>query len=202
MSSCAELEPLLGAFEDGELKPHVMRDVALHVAGCSHCSAITGDYAIVAQQLREAAVEPAMEGFTAQVMTRVACMQPAWYVRLGRRLAASGEQASAWLSLTSMAIAVAALTVIIATPYVQHLAGRTAAVQVASNSQKPVVQAQAKTSQQIAALPASSAGAMPVVANQPDAEAQISRLDVDNPAVALWSAPGSNTTVIWVPDQH
>ncbi len=201
MTSCDEIGPLLGAFEDGELKPHVMRDIALHVASCASCSGVSADYAVLGYKLRETAVEPALEGFADQVMARVARLQPSWHVRLARRLTASGAEANAWLSMGAMAIAMAALTAIIVTPYAQRFAGGVAAVQLAGNAREPVAQAPANISRQIAAVSAGPSDAAPVAASRPDVQTEISRLEVDNPAVALWNAPENDTTVIWVPDQ-
>ncbi len=35
-----------------------------------------------------------------------------------------------------------------------------------------------------------------------DSHADISRLESGNPAVAVWSEPRKDTTVIWLPDQR
>jgi hypothetical protein len=38
--------------------------------------------------------------------------------------------------------------------------------------------------------------------NNGDAGTEISSLQSDNPSVAVWTAPETKTTVVWVPDQQ
>ena len=44
MPTCDQVKLLLGAFDDGELEPHEMEDVAFHVVGCTACKATLDDY--------------------------------------------------------------------------------------------------------------------------------------------------------------
>ena len=44
MARCEEMTLLLGPFEDGELEPHEMQEVARHLAGCPACETELAGY--------------------------------------------------------------------------------------------------------------------------------------------------------------
>jgi len=67
MAQCDDIAPLLGTFEDGELAPHEMQEVARHLAGCANCEETLAGYSNVGRLLREAATAPALDGFAIAV---------------------------------------------------------------------------------------------------------------------------------------
>ncbi len=44
MAECSEISLMLGAFEDAELEPNEMQEVAYHLARCDSCSSILSDF--------------------------------------------------------------------------------------------------------------------------------------------------------------
>ena len=192
---CDNIAPLLSAFHDGELEPHEMLEVARHTAGCATCDAILAAYGRMGTDLRETVIAEAPEWFAASVMTRIERLRPSMVTRFGRYLRDVNERIGAGLSLGAGAVAIAVLTAIIITPYIQRLATGQAHALVANAGH----------------LPASASGAIGGVAqndvsNQTDATNEahtvISRLEAKNPAVAVWSEPRTDTTVIWLPDRQ
>ena len=61
MADCREIAPLLGFFEDSELEPHEMQEVARHLAYCKGCETTLSDYAALGRRLRGAAAQPSLE---------------------------------------------------------------------------------------------------------------------------------------------
>jgi hypothetical protein len=62
--NCPEAESLLEAFHDGELDGRLMRDTAIHLAGCTRCVARLDEYERV-HALVEESVEAELSGFDA-----------------------------------------------------------------------------------------------------------------------------------------
>src|SRR5579859_6820338 len=71
MARCEDIKLLLGPFEDGELEPHEMQEVARHLAGCAECEDELADYRSLAVALRGAAAIPDLTGFTTSVLARI-----------------------------------------------------------------------------------------------------------------------------------
>ncbi len=198
MVDCSEIRPLLSAFGDGELEPPELLKVARHLAGCSDCERESADFSAVGIHLRdtlESAVSSIpLAGLTEAVQARISQLRPSLWSRFERWLEAVDERVSATLSLASAAIAIAALTAIILTPYArEYTAGHD--VQVAASAPVRPAAAAAQTRMAEAIAPAERALVE-------DSRAIISRLESENPAVAVWSEPRTDTTVIWLSEQH
>ena len=71
MAECGEISMMLGAFEDSELEPNEMQEVAFHLARCESCTSILADYSTLGRDLRSIAAEPALAGFSSAVIARV-----------------------------------------------------------------------------------------------------------------------------------
>ena len=92
MAQCDEIAPLLGSFQDGELLPHLMKEVARHLAGCKVCEETLAGYSAMGRLLRDAAPVPALDGFAMAVQVRLEQMRPSLRVRLGRWLETRRER--------------------------------------------------------------------------------------------------------------
>lgn len=196
MAECSDVLPLLSAFQDAELEPHRMLAVARHLAGCAGCEGVLNDFDTVGRELRDAAPVIPLEGFAEAVQNRIARLEPGPLGRIKRWLSSLEERMTAGLALASAAIAVAAVTALIITPYANRLmnsgaANTTTMVASASPALPPVNEA-------VVTAAAESAGKVAAA----DSHAIISRLEAKNPAVAVWSEPRTDTTVIWLPDQQ
>jgi anti-sigma factor RsiW len=215
MARCDDIKLLLGPFEDGELEPHEMQEVARHVVGCADCEAELADYRTLAVSLRGVAVTPDLAGFSAAVLARIEELPIPFGVRI-RRYLTSFSGIGATITTGFAAAAVAVVTAVILTPYFKQATfAATARAPAAITRSVPLAPA---TPQDIASADAQSAipaevanglsvggGSIAPVAGPPDMSgnsgAIISRLEADSPSVAVWSEPQSDTTVIWVPDQ-
>ena len=190
MTQCDDIAQLLGAFQDGELPPHTMREVARHLAGCNRCEQAAESYSTIGQMLRNAASTPALDGFASAVLARIESVRPSPLTRFGRWLDVRRERFGL---VTAMAFATAAaiLTIVIASPFAHKMidAGNHAARLAARDAHA--------VAQQAANAPAALASA---AGNEPGAI--ISKLETSNPDVAVWSEPTQGTTVIWLPDQQ
>ena len=71
MARCEDIKLLLGPFEDGELEPHEMQEVARHLAACTDCEDEVADYGALAVSLRGAAALPDLTGFTSAVLAGI-----------------------------------------------------------------------------------------------------------------------------------
>ncbi|MGH7906767.1 MAG: zf-HC2 domain-containing protein [Candidatus Binataceae bacterium] len=192
MADCSAIQPLLSAFEDGELEPHEMLEVARHLAGCGECECIIAGYGQMGITLRSLPAEISLDGFAAAVQARIAALRPSLRTRVGRWLDRFDERMTAAISLASAAIAIAALTAFVFTPYARRLAA----------SPPPVTVASAPANPAIAENPAIARVAESEENNSvEDSRTIISRLEAQNPAVAVWSEPQTDTTVIWLPEQ-
>jgi anti-sigma factor RsiW len=191
MAQCDDIAPLLGAFEDGELAPHEMHEVARHLASCKNCALALAACANVGGLLRDAAPAPSLEGFAMAVQARIEQLRPPLRVRLGRWLEDLGER---YGSATAMAFAMGAaalLTVVLTTPLARNVLGvRDRAVQVAARDAKAL---KADATRSLAAMAAAASHEPSTI---------ISKLETSNPDVAVWSEPSQDTTVIWLPDQQ
>src|SRR5215469_6006799 len=124
MADCSEISLLLGAFEDGELEPHEMQDVAYHLARCGSCTAAIGEIGALGRELRATVTVPSLEGFTEAVLKRIDNLpQPLWAC-ISKLLSRTSEQLTSGFAMGAAMAAVAAITTIIVTPYAQRFAAR------------------------------------------------------------------------------
>lgn len=211
MARCDEIGLLLGAFEDGELEPHEMQEVARHVVQCSACEAELNDYRRLGITLRGATALLNLNGFTDGVIARIDQLPAPFLARIRKYVASMTENMGGAMLGGLAGAAVAIVTAVLITPYArQFIANRhqgPQAQQVAMRS--PTTAVPAAPSGRLAS--AAPNGASPALSQPPgflDASsgvgrpsAVISRLEADSPSVAVWSEPQNDTTVIWVPDQ-
>ena len=120
MSDCNQISLLLGPFEDGELEPHEMQEVARHLATCSSCEELLGDYNAVGRELREVIAIPPLTGFAAAVDARIAELKTPLRERIGAFFESLNERWAAAFAMVSMAGAVAVLTALVLTPYLRR----------------------------------------------------------------------------------
>ncbi len=174
MADCAQVRQLVSSFQDAELEPPQMQQVAYHLGTCADCGGIVKDYTDIAAALRETTPQPDLEGFTARVLTRVESLRLPLRVRLGRLLDAMvGERLTAWLALGSTAMAAAALTAVLVAPYIYRSIGQAGSGQASTPNEPQLAMA--------------------------GSEAGMTSLESHFPSVAVWSE--GETPVIWVLDQ-
>jgi anti-sigma factor RsiW len=191
MAQCDDIAPLLGTFEDGELAPHEMQEVARHLAGCANCEETLAGYSNVGRLLREAATAPALEGFAIAVQARIEQLRPPLRVRLGRWFGAHRERFGGGMAVAFAMAAAAVLTIVITTPFARNMVGAGSHVtQLATRNARALARDTAKSS---AAIASATSGEPSTI---------ISKLESSNPNVAVWSEPSQDTTVIWLPDQQ
>lgn len=195
MAECSEISLMLGGFEDAELEPNEMQEVAYHLARCQSCSGILSEYSTVGRELRS--LTPTLDfsaanmaGFADAVIARIDRLPMPWYRRVERYFGRGADFLGSGFAWGGAVAAVAMLTIILLTPYAEQLTGRKLG--------RP-----APALNQIAAATV----AQPGTANDEssmadnDSHAVISRLESGNSSVAVWSEPRKDTTVIWLPDQ-
>src|SRR5579863_136700 len=117
MARCDDIKLMLGPFEDGELEPHEMQEVARHVVGCDDCEGELADYRTMAVSLRGAAALPDLSGFSAAVLARIEELPIPIGVRLRRYLTSFSDGIGATIAAGFAAAAVAVVTAVILTPY-------------------------------------------------------------------------------------
>ena len=71
MAECGEISMMLGAFEDSELEPNEMQEVAFHLARCESCTSVLADYSTLGRDLRSITAAPSLAGFSNAVIARV-----------------------------------------------------------------------------------------------------------------------------------
>lgn len=188
MADCSEISLMLGPFEDGELEPNEMQEVARHLASCKLCEKILHEYNLLGRELRGLLTSPSLEGFAEAVNARIQDLQVPWRARLERSFGSFKNSLTAAVAMGTLTAAVAILTAILVTPYVQHRIGHNARVPSLAKLERIEQQAP-----QVAAADLASAAQ--------DSHAIISRLEAEMPSVAVWSEPQNDTTVIWLPEQ-
>ncbi len=200
MVDCSEIRPLLSAFGDGELEPAELLKVARHLAGCPDCEREASDFTALGAGLRdsfEAAVSAVpLTGFAETVQARIANLQPSLWTRLRRRFESLDQRLSPTISVASAALAVAALTAVLLTPYARQYTTSSNPQQLAANTQAHRVPAAAAASRPAEMVTEAEKTLVE------DSRAVISRLESENPSVAVWNEPRTDTTVIWLPDQQ
>ena len=192
MAECSEISLMLGAFEDAELEPNEMQEVAYHLARCDSCSSILSDFSTVGRELRS--ITPALDftapnlaGFADAVIARIDRLPQPWFRRVERYFGRGTDFLGSGFAWGGAVAAVAMLTMILMTPY---LSGRKiVAPNPGSNQLALATVAQAGTANDESSMADN------------DSHAVISRLESGNPSVAVWSEPRKDTTVIWLPDQ-
>src|SRR5260370_33555381 len=92
MAQCSEIGLLLGPFTDGELEPHEMEEVALHVVACRNCKAALVDYRDLGVTLRGAIALPKLAGFSATVHERIQQFRVPLHIRIKRPFDWVGER--------------------------------------------------------------------------------------------------------------
>ena len=189
MVRCEQISPLLGAFEDGELEPNEMQEVARHLAICASCEENLSGITTLGRLLRDSAPEPSLDGFTQAVQSRIEHVRPSWYTRVERRFADFRERFGADLGLVAAGAVAALFAIVIATPFARNL--------VTSGSPPTKIAARVPTGQ-AATAPEEELAA--VANNGPSTV--ISQLESSDPDVAVWTGPRRDTTVIWLPDQQ
>jgi anti-sigma factor RsiW len=193
MAECGEIGMMLGAFEDSELEPNEMQEVAFHLARCESCAAVLADYSTLGRDLRSIAAEPSLAGFSSAVIARVDRLPQPALARIARFLKRQAESVGSGFAWGGAVAAVAAVTIVLMTPYAGQFANRGPhpATSIATTGHEA-----ATAANQVAQAAASE----PTMADN-DSHADISRLESENHSVAVWSEPRRDTTVIWLPDQ-
>jgi anti-sigma factor RsiW len=190
VAHCSEIGLMLGPFEDGELEPHEMQEVARHLAACADCERLLNDYNLIGRQLREGlANRPPLEGFAQAVEARISRVKRPLATRVVGLLDEVAERMKSPIALGSLAAVAAALTILIATPYTRHYLAHKAP------AAGPAVLA-AKAAPENPHLVAAASLPNP----SQDSHAVISRLETETPSVAMWTDARDNTTVIWLPE--
>ena len=193
MADCGEIGMMLGAFEDSELEPNEMQEVAFHLARCESCTSVLADYSTLGRNLRSITDAPSLAGFSNAVIARVDRLPQPVLTRIERFLRRQLDSVGAGFAWGGAVAAAAIVTIILMTPYAEQFANRsgTPATSVATADH-----AAAPASNQLASATADE----PTMADN-DSHADISRLESENHSVAVWSEPRRDTTVIWLPDQ-
>jgi anti-sigma factor RsiW len=193
MAECGEISMLLGAFEDSELEPNEMQEVAYHLARCGSCTSTLADYSTLGRDLRAITAAPVLAGFSSAVVARIDRLHQPLTTRIARFFRRQLDSVGSGIAWGGAVAAAAIVTIVLMTPYAQQFASQP------SHSTSPV------TKDEAAAVPAAnqvadSAASEPTMADN-DSHADISRLESENRSVAVWSEPRRDTTVIWLPDQ-
>ncbi|MBV8774294.1 MAG: zf-HC2 domain-containing protein [Deltaproteobacteria bacterium] len=186
MAECDQVKLLLGPFDDGELEPHEMEEVALHVVNCGLCKTTLDDYRSLGVVLRDSLPQLPMDGFTAAVLKRIAPAPRPWRRRLGVHLDTLKEHVVGPLSLVTAGAFVALLTAWLLTPYAEHLLHHPSNLSKVGSHNEEV--ASSNQNDLTAATPELTTTRQSVSPDQSEPS-----------VVALSNDP--TTTVIWLPNQ-
>ena len=213
MASCGEIRLLLGPFDDGELEPHEMEEVAFHVVACPECKAALEDYRALGVALRRVVTDPPLDNFAQAVIAR---LEP-------RRIPIGARVAQWWESLgrlgsviefAGVVAATAALTVVILGPnvrnFVKHRTAGNLPVQPLASATPSVPRDNPEPIVPVMSTP--NLPPDPNLANVADRgrieaardlQEMVSEMGAgQSPSVAVWSEPRTDTTVVWVPDNQ
>jgi len=193
MAECGEIGMMLGAFEDSELEPNEMQEVAFHLARCESCTSVLADYSTLGRNLRSITDAPSLAGFSNAVIARVDRLPQPVLARIERFLRRQLDSVGAGFAWGGAVAAAAIVTIILMTPYAEQFANRGA---TPTTSVATAERGAAPAPNQLASATADE----PTMADN-DSHADISRLESENHSVAVWSEPRRDTTVIWLPDQ-
>lgn len=195
---CDQIRLLVGPFDDGELEPHEMEDIALHIVSCTECKAILDDYRELGVALRDAVVAPSLDGFAQAVEARIASLSAPLRVRVRRYLERLSDGFGAALALGAAAAAAAILTFIVVSPGVSRMVNRAPAL-----ASVPTIAPPAETLAQASISPDYGPLLSQAERNAADDSRElVEEIEADGPSVALWNEPQTDTTVIWVPGQQ
>jgi len=207
MAECSEISPMLGPFEDGELEPHEMQEVARHLAHCPACEKMLADFDVIGNQLRSGIVAPAsLDGFAASVMARIEELPVPVTVRIKRAVRSVGDYLSSGFPMATVAMAAAVITIAVVTPLLRHrivngpLDSSIAKIENAPAHELAKAGGDISTAKHDAETTAADLADADNELST-DSHAVISRLESEIPSVAVWSEPRANTTVIWLPEQ-
>ncbi|HEY6394509.1 MAG TPA: zf-HC2 domain-containing protein [Candidatus Binataceae bacterium] len=201
MPECEQMHLMLSAFEDAELEPHEMQEVARHLARCDACTSELASYATIARELRSIAPQPSLEGFAKSVVARIDALPVPLSARIQRWVDRVGGQLQSGFAAGAAVAAVAILTAILVTPYARLALERVSPRHQLASLKRDSGQLSAPVTaakSDIASVEREVASA----AAREGSEAEISHLETDIPSVAMWSEPENDTTVIWLPDQQ
>lgn len=220
MASCGEIRLLLGPFDDGELEPHEMEEVAFHVVGCGPCKTALEDYRALGVALRDVVTVPPLDHFVQAVTAHLEPRRRPSRARLVAWWDSLGRLASV-IEFAGVAAATAVLTLVIAGPDVRRLVTRRdprpvviANAQVTTRPASARVSANSSVSNaapQLAATGGEPGATDENLANVVDrgkvkAASDMQEMLADlgagqSPSVAVWNEPRTDTTVVWIPDQ-
>jgi hypothetical protein len=179
MPACDQVKLLIGPFDDGELEPHEMEDVALHVVGCGPCKAALDEYRWLGVALRDCLPEPNIDGFSAAVRRRLNQIPQPWRMRWRSSLDTIAEHVGGTVSLVAAGAFAALLAAWLVTPYVQRWLHRSS----------DLIAAASRNQNDMTAAPEQTAGATSGV---PSDQSGSSMFELSN---------DPSTTVIWLPNQ-
>jgi len=209
MSDCDQITLLLGPFEDGELEPHEMQEVARHLATCKSCEELLGDYSAIGRELREIISIPPLTGFAASVDVRIAELRVPLRERIGAFFEGLNQRWAAAFAMVSMAGAVAVVTALVLTPYLRSSLGtgtQNAPMAKAENPNAPTLASTTTDQESARALTPSEEESQQLASapkmNPGDSHAVIKKLESEIPTTAVWSEPENGTTVIWLPSEQ
>jgi anti-sigma factor RsiW len=179
MPACDQVKLLLGPFDDGELEPHEMEDVAFHVVSCGACKAALDDYRLLGVALRDCLPQPAVAGFTAAVLKRIDQVPQPLRVRWRHYLDAFAEHVGSTVSLVAAGACAALITAWLAS-YAPRLLHRSSNLAQIASADKNEIKRQSEQT--------------------PGATQNASAPESQSPMIALSNDP--TTTVIWLPTQQ
>jgi anti-sigma factor RsiW len=178
MPECDQVKLLLGPFDDGELEPHEMEDVAFHVVTCGGCKAALNEYRSLGVALRDCLPQPSIAGFAASVLEQIDDIRQPWWIRLRSYLESLGERVGGTVPLVAAGAFAALLTVWLVTPYAQHTLHRSSnPSEVASRSQNEMAEPPPTAATTLTTVPDQAGSSMLALSDDP------------------------TTTVIWLPNQ-
>lgn len=205
MNDCNSISLLLGPFEDGELEPHEMRDVARHLATCKSCEEVLGDYNSITRRLREVITIPPLTGFARSVEARLKARRPSWRENVAAFFDSLNQRWVGAMAMVSMAGAVAVLTAVVLTPYLRHNAAGGVQNEPIAKVNAPVAASLASSTEEYARPLAVPDQSQQMTSSENmssgDSYAVIRRLESQIPTTAVWSEPENDTTVIWLPER-
>ncbi|MGC2274970.1 MAG: zf-HC2 domain-containing protein, partial [Candidatus Binatus sp.] len=168
MAECGEISLMLGAFEDSELEPNEMQEVAFHLARCESCTGILADYSTLGRDLRSVAAEPSLAGFSNAVIARVDRLPQPVLARIERFIRRQWDSVGSGIAWGGAVAAAAIMTIILMTPYAEQFANRSAK----SNTSVAAVEPGVPAANQVAQATANE----PTMADN-NSHADISRLE-------------------------
>src|ERR1700693_5524904 len=191
MAECGEISMMLGAFEDCELEPNEMQEVAYHLARCESCTGVLADYSTLGRDLRSITAVPSLAGFSTAVVARVDRLPQPVLTRIERFFRRQLDSVGTGFAWGGAVVAAAVVTLILMTPYAQQFVNRGTLPTIVASSDHKAAPALAP------AQMADAATNEPTMADN-DSHADISRLESEH-SVAVWSEPPRHTPVARVP---